>query len=136
MGRKGIKLVLATGEHAGVPNRFRAQVIEGGCLDSLGFLKAVPFCGSVRRAGVFVYGVGVLAVGPYCVEGQGLVRPSYPAQGRPMGGGRGFWNLINPSGMYVVLAIPIHRQRSGVQARACPGCGCGPWRGPHWAGLG
>lgn len=99
-------------------------------LDSLGFLEAVPFCGSVGRAGVFVYGVGVL------VEGEGLVRPSYPAQGRPTGGGRGFWSLINPSGMYVVLAIPIPRQRSGVQARACPGCGCGPWRGPHQAGLG
>lgn len=47
-----------------------------------------------------------------------------------MGGGRGFRNLIiDPSGMCVALANPSRRQRSGVQARACLGCGWGPWGG-------
>lgn len=53
-----------------------------------------------------------------------------------VGGGRGFWNLINPSGMYVAVVNPSCRQRSGVQARACPGCGWEPGEGLHNAVLG
>lgn len=128
MGRKGMKLVLALRGTCWVPTRFRAWALRGS-------LKLCHFVLCRKGWGVCIWGGGAGSQ-PCCVEGEGLVHPSYAAQGRPMGGGRGFWSLINPSGMYVVLAIPIPRQRSGVQARACPGCGCGPWRGPHQAGLG
>ena len=47
-----------------------------------------------------------------------------------VGGGCGFQNLINPSGMYVALVNPSRRQRSGEQARARPGCGWEPGEGP------
>lgn len=63
-----------------------------------------------------------------------------PAAGRgrsgPVGGGCGFLNLINPSGMYVALANSSRRQRSGVPARACPGYGWGSWEGPLSGRLG
>ena len=52
-----------------------------------------------------------------------------------MGGRRAFQNIIDTLGMYVALANPSHRHRSGVQDRACLGVGGEPQKGPHQASL-
>lgn len=43
MGRKGMKLFLLRGEHAGVPTRLRAQAIEEGAWTLWGSLKLGHF---------------------------------------------------------------------------------------------
>lgn len=83
----------------------------------------------MKEQSVCIWGKGTVCQ-PLLYRGGGLVILSFPAPGRPVGGGCGFWNLINPSGMYAALASPTGRQGSGEQARACPDCGCTPWRGP------
>lgn len=118
----------SVGNVLGYPPDWQGQGnLKEGAEGSLGFLKAVLFCGSVK--GVCIWGRGAVCQ-PLLYRGGGLVILSFPAPGRPVGGGCGFWNLINPSGMYAALASPMGRQGSGVQARACPDCGCAPWRGP------
>lgn len=57
--------------------------LKKGTRGSLGFLKAVLFCGSVKEGqGVCIRG-GLLAVSSCCVEEKGLALPSCPAQGMP-----------------------------------------------------
>lgn len=110
--------------------------LKKGTGGSLGFLKAMLFCGSVKEGQGCLYMGWVASSQLLLCGGRRSGTPLLSSPRYAMGGRRSFWNLINPLGMYVASANPICRQRSGVQARTCPALGADPGEGSYQAGLG